>query len=126
MLAVLQCVVALLCQLLPVDKAGVVLPKTRGHHIRQQLGVAEGNVLVHLGLALLLQVALAGGQPDKDLAKAALAVLVHEVGQDDSLAAAGTAFQNDLLLRAGHGLHQISNGFQLKIRKPHGQPSNSR
>ena len=104
-LAVLQGVVALLRQLLPVDETSVVFLKAGGHHICQQFGVAERNVLVHLGLALLLQVALAGGQPDKDLAKATLAVLVHKVGQDDGLAAAGAAFQNDLLLWAGHGLH---------------------
>ena len=60
-LAVLQGIVALLRQLLPVDETCVVFLKAGGHHIRQQLGVAEGDVLVHLGLALLLQVALAGG-----------------------------------------------------------------
>jgi len=94
-LALLQGVVALLGQFFPVDEAAVVFAESASHHVSEQLGLRIVNVLVHLGLALFLEVALARREPDENGFCDAFAILVHEVREHDGLAAARWAFQDD-------------------------------
>ena len=127
-LAFFQCVVALLDQLLPIDKTNVVFGKAARHDVGEQFCLRVVDIFVHLRLALLFKIALAGSEPHEHRLCVPLHILVYEVCENDRLAAARRAFEDDIAARLFHALQKRLDCLQLKLHKVdvHLQPSNSR
>ena len=90
--AVFQGVVALFRQLFPVDETVIVFFKAARHDIGEQLCLSSVDILIHLFLALFLQIALAGGEPYKHGMTVGLHILVHKICKNNCLSAARRAF----------------------------------
>ena len=90
--AVFQSVVALFRQLFPVDETVIIFFKSARHYIGEQFCLSGMDILIHLFLALLLQIALAGGEPYKHGITVGLHILVHKIGKNNRLSATRRTF----------------------------------
>ena len=127
-LAVLQSVITLFGQLLPIDKASVVFGKAACHHVSKEFCLRVVDIFVHLRLALLFKIALARREPHKHRLCVPLHILVYEVCENDCLTAARRAFEDNVAARLFHAFQKRLDYLQLKLHKVdiHFQPSNSR
>ena len=111
----LEGVIAGFGQLFPVDETGIAAGKTLGHHIVEQLGVRITDIAVHFALALLLETAGAGGEPDKHHLRVCPAVHFHKAGQYKGFAASGRTFEHDIPPGLLHSFIQTQDGVALEF-----------
>ena len=100
--AILEGVILLSGYKLPVDEGNASALKAAQHGIRQRTGVDMRCKRIHTILALLLQITLAGTEPDEScLAVSILQICIYILYQNNCLACSGRRFDSDDLFCAG-------------------------